>query len=38
MTMKIPSDAKFGFLVAIGVLAGMAAWAMLAKRIPQLAS
>ncbi len=38
MAMKIPSDAKFGFLVAIGVLAGLAAWNMLAKRVPQLAS
>lgn len=38
MAMKIPSDAKFGFLVAIGVLAGIAAWNIIAKRVPQLAT
>lgn len=36
MAMKVPSDAKFGFLVAVGVLAAMAAWSMLSKRIPVL--
>jgi len=34
--MKVPSDAKFGFLVAIGVLAALAAWSMVQKRIPAL--
>ena len=33
---KIPSDAKFGFLVAIGVLAALAAWSVVAKRVPAL--
>jgi hypothetical protein len=37
MAMKVPSDAKFGFLVAVGVLAALAAWAMVAKRVPALA-
>jgi hypothetical protein len=36
MAMKIPNDAKFGFLVAIGVLAALAAWSMVQKRIPAL--
>jgi hypothetical protein len=33
----IPSDAKFGFLVAVGVLAALAVWSFASKRIPQLA-
>lgn len=36
--MKLPPDAKFGFLVAVGVLAALAAWNILAKRVPSLAS
>lgn len=35
--MKIPGDAKFGFLVAVGVLAALAVWSMATKRIPALA-
>jgi hypothetical protein len=38
MAVKIPSDAKFGFLVAIGVLAALAAWSVLAKKVPQLSA
>lgn len=34
--MKVPADAKFGFLVAVGVLSALAAWAFLSKRVPAL--
>jgi len=34
---KIPADAKFGFLVAVGVLAALAVWSLATKRIPALA-
>jgi hypothetical protein len=34
---KIPSDAKYGFWVAVGVLAALAVWSMATKRIPALA-
>lgn len=34
MAVKVPSDAKFGFLVAIGVLAALAAWSFISTRLP----
>jgi hypothetical protein len=34
---NIPSDAKYGFWVAVGVLAALAVWSFATKRIPALA-
>jgi hypothetical protein len=36
MAVRVPSDAKFGFLVAVGVLAALAVWAAVSKRVPAL--
>jgi hypothetical protein len=33
----IPGDAKYGFWVAVGVLAALAVWSFATKRIPALA-
>jgi hypothetical protein len=38
MAMNIPSDAKYGFWVAIGVLAALVAYSYVSKRVPQLAA
>jgi hypothetical protein len=38
MSVKVPTDAKFGFLVAIGVLAALAAWSFLSQRLPAVVS
>jgi hypothetical protein len=32
----IPADAKYGFWVAVGVLAALAAWHILSSRVPAL--
>jgi hypothetical protein len=37
MATHVPSDAKFGFWVAIGVLAALAVWSVASKRVPALA-
>lgn len=37
MAVKVPGDAKFGFWVAVGVLAALAVWSVAAKRVPALA-
>ena len=37
MAVKVPSDARFGFWVAVGVLAALAAWSFASKRVPALA-
>lgn len=36
-SLKVPSDAKFGFLVAVGVLAALAVWSYASKKVPALA-
>jgi hypothetical protein len=37
MAVSVPSNAKFGFWVAIGVLSALAVWSMVQKRVPALA-
>jgi hypothetical protein len=37
MAVRVPSDAKFGFLVAIGVLSALLVWSIAAKKVPALA-
>lgn len=36
MAVKVPSDSKFGFWVAIGVLSALAVWHFLSGKIPAL--
>jgi hypothetical protein len=36
MSVKVPSDARLGFWIAIGVLSALAVWSMVGKRLPAL--
>lgn len=37
MAVKVPSDARLGFWIAIGVLSALAVWSMAGKHFPVLA-